>query len=558
MKSQSLKLNSEVSVDLERLIEGGMVILANSGGGKSYAIRRLVEQAVGKVQVILLDPEGEFASLREKFDFILAGKDADVPAEPRSAALLATKLLELNKSCVIDLYELHPQERQRFVKNFCDALVNAPKSLYHPVLIILDEAHEYVPEGKPSEATWAVESLASKGRKRGQRLILASQRISKLSKNAAAEANNKLIGRASQDIDMKRAGDELGFSKEKLVQLRQLKPGEFFAFGSAISDEVIKLKIGEVKTSHAKVGYKGMGKIPPASEAIKKVLAGIKDLPQEAKKEAQTVSELKAEIVALKRQPSTKVADPKAIERAVNEATVRADKRWSVQLKSIIVEYRKLTALLSKIKQMIPDSFPDTIVFSPEIVAPLLENSKKWHKPIEAKPVITSVFASGGSKENGGLGGDGISEMNKGEKEILNAIAQFDEGITNEHIAVLTGYKTTSRREYLRKLMVRGYVSRSGEIFITTEEGKSALGDDFKPLPTGADLRAHWLQTLPDGEKRIFSVLVDAYPDGLDKQVIMETTNYKLTSVREYVRKLTARKIVVSEGGLIKVADNLF
>src|ERR1041385_6932734 len=197
MKKQ-IKLNSEINIDIENLIQTGMVILANSGGGKSYAIRRIAEQAVKNIQVIILDREGEFSSLREQFDFILAGKNADVPVEVRSAGMLATKLLELEKSAIIDLYELHPQERQRYVKLFCEAIVNCSKDLYHPVLIILDEAHEYVPEGKPSEATWAVELLASKGRKRGQRLILASQRIAKISKNVTAEANNKLIGRASQ------------------------------------------------------------------------------------------------------------------------------------------------------------------------------------------------------------------------------------------------------------------------------------------------------------------------------------------------------------------------
>lgn len=307
-----INLNKEISIDIPKLIEGGMVILANSGGGKSYAIRKIAEEAVTQVQVIILDPEGEFASLREKYDFILAGKNADVPVEVRSASLLATKLLELGKSAVIDLYELHPSERQRYVKLFCEAMVNCPKELYHPVLVILDEAHEYVPEGKPSEATWAVESLASKGRKRGQRLILASQRISKLSKNASAECNNKLIGRASQDIDMKRAGDELGFNKESLKDLRQLKPGEFFAFGPAISDEVLKIKIGEVQTAHAKVGYKNANKVPPASHVIKQVLGALADLPQEAEKEAKTIAEFKKQINELQKHkcPATFSSGP--------------------------------------------------------------------------------------------------------------------------------------------------------------------------------------------------------------------------------------------------------
>lgn len=53
------------SIDLERLIESKLLIQANSGGGKSWTIRRLLEQSNGKVQQIVLDIEGEFGSLRE-------------------------------------------------------------------------------------------------------------------------------------------------------------------------------------------------------------------------------------------------------------------------------------------------------------------------------------------------------------------------------------------------------------------------------------------------------------------------------------------------------------
>lgn len=332
-----IPLNSDLSFDTVKLLESRAVFLANSGGGKSYAIRKFAEGACEQVQTIIIDPEGEFSSLREKYDFILSGKGADVPVEVRSAALLATRLLELGKSAVIDLYELHPQERQRYVKIFCEALINAPKELYHPVFIVLDEAHEYAPEGKPSEATWAVEALASKGRKRGFCLIPATQRISKLSKNISAECNNKLIGRASQDIDMKRAGDELGFTKDRLKELRQLKPGEFFAFGPAISDEVIKVKIGSVKTSHAKVGYKGTMKTPPPSAVIKKILGELHDLPAEAEKEAKTVAELKAEIVSLKRQKPTIEKqieyrnDPKEIQATINSTVKMVEDRMQTE-----------------------------------------------------------------------------------------------------------------------------------------------------------------------------------------------------------------------------------
>lgn len=296
--SESIRLNDQVSISLEKLIQSRLVILANSGSGKSWLIRRMAEQAAGKVQTIIIDPEGEFSSLRDKYDFVLCGKGMEAPAEPKSAAMLAETLLETGASAIIDLYELHPQDRQRFVKIFCEALVNAPKKLHnHNCLVILDEAHDYVPEGKPSEATYAVESLASKGRKRFLCLILASQRISKISKNATAECNNKLIGRASQDTDYLRAGAELGFNKKDSPEkLRNLKPGEFYAFGPAISDDIVKMKVGEVRTSHGKVGYATAGKPIPTTEKLKKILGRIAEIPKEAEKQAVTISGMQQEI----------------------------------------------------------------------------------------------------------------------------------------------------------------------------------------------------------------------------------------------------------------------
>ena len=63
--------NKTISFDLQYLVESRLLIQANSGGGKSYAIRRLIEQCYGQIQIIVLDLEGEFSTLREKYDFII-------------------------------------------------------------------------------------------------------------------------------------------------------------------------------------------------------------------------------------------------------------------------------------------------------------------------------------------------------------------------------------------------------------------------------------------------------------------------------------------------------
>ena len=272
-----------VLIDVQSLIDSRLLVQANSGGGKSWLLRRLLEQTHGKVQHIVLDLEGEFGSLRQRFDYILVGKGGDIPIGIRSAEILARKLLELGTSAILDLYELKAHERITFVKRFLDAMVNAPKELWHPCLVVVDEAHVFCPEQGKSEALGSVIDLCTRGRKRGYCAVLATQRISKLHKDAAAECNNKLIGRAAMDIDMKRAAGELGFtSKTQMQDLRKLSAGEFFAFGPAISPTVTKVKVGSVSTVHPKVGSRQGFTAPPPTSKVKTLLAKLTDLPKEA------------------------------------------------------------------------------------------------------------------------------------------------------------------------------------------------------------------------------------------------------------------------------------
>lgn len=552
-----MKLNNTFSVDLEKLIDSKLLVQANSGGGKSWLLRRILEQSHGKVQQIILDPEGEFGTLREKYDYILVGKGGDTPAEPKSAAMLAHKLLELKVSAIIDLYELHPQERKRFVRLFLEAMVNAPKTLWHPVMVVIDEAHTFVPEKGESEASNAVIGLCSLGRKRGFGAILATQRISKLHKDAAAECNNKLIGRTGLDIDRKRAGEELGFtSKDEFLSLRSLKPGEFYGFGPAISDDVTKITVGEIKTSHPKAGARTLTETVPPTEKIKKILSQLADLPAEAEKEARTTAELKAENSKLKNLLVAKngtfiekqVNDSKAIEKAldphllafrsVEQGYKNNIERWSEYFDNVLHNVNDFTVAMRELDKMRPSKDPG----------------------VSYKPMKTTYTPTIGEKKHIEVIKDKSegAQLSKGEKIILIAIAQFEEGISNEHLAVLTGYKQTSRRTYIQRLAQKGYIDSVGGNFITTNEGALALGDDYRLLPTGQALREYWMQNLPEGEKKVLSVILGEYPHGVSGEYIETETGYKPTSRRTYLQRLSARKLIETQDGLSKASDKLF
>ncbi len=343
---KNIETNENVEIDLQRLISTRLLIQANSGGGKSWLIRRLLEQTHGKVQQIVIDLEGEFSTLREKFDYLLVGKDGEIPANIQTAELLAKKLLKLNVSTIIDLSELKHHERITFVKRFLDSLVNAPRELWHSCLVIVDEAHQFCPEGKMSESGESVIDLCTRGRKRGFCAVIATQRIAKLHKDAAAECTNGLVGRTVLDIDRKRAANDLGFTtKEQELSLKKMGDGVFFGYGPAISkDDYVKIKVGDIKTTHPEPG-KNIIKASKTPDNIKKLLKDVIDLPKEAEEELKTKKDFLNKINELKRELRSKpkpMADEKALDKAFNHGAIESQRKQGNILKEIESNYKKL------------------------------------------------------------------------------------------------------------------------------------------------------------------------------------------------------------------------
>lgn len=575
-----IKLSSDISIDLDKLIESRLLIQANSGGGKSWANRRFIEQAFGHKQIIVIDPEGEFGNMRDQFDFVYIGKGGDAPAEPRSAALLARKLLETKASAIIDIYELGVHRKQ-FVKLFFEAMVNAPKELWHDCFIILDEAHKFAPEKEQSESLGAVVDMASLGRKRGFCLIPATQRPAKLNKDVAAECNNKLIGRASLDIDRKRSAEELGFNtKEEILSLRNLEPGEFYVFGPAISRDVVKTTIGDVQVKPPKRGTARSLRIAPPTAKVRKILAELADLPQAAEEEAKTTKELsealrvaKRQIAALEKQPVFHNDSPesKALAervlmnaRPLQQAEInKAIKARDAQWKSLLLEWREMTYTLAnavekagKILESVPDmEYPN---LEPEKDFDFAQATGINSKNVDT--VISSIKSKIPSNSVPTYLAIPTDDMKSGEKTILKVIAGDSEGLTSDDIAILTGYKSTARYEHLRKLFANGYVSINGEKYFATEAGISALGSDYEPRLTGTDLQHQVLLRMPQNdEKKILEILIDGHFDRtFSKEDLQEMINKKSTATYEALRRLSAKKLITIKNGIIKASDKLF
>lgn len=151
------------------------------------------------------------------------------------------------------------------------------------------------------------------------------------------------------------------------------------------------------------------------------------------------------------------------------------------------------------------------------------------------------------------------ASLGKGEKIVLAAIAQYPNGATREQLTVLTGYKRSTRDAYLQRLGNAGHVEIIGNGAIrATQSGIDALGSDFEPLPSGAALQAYWMGRLPEGEKRILGVLIERYPQAVDREEISTLTPYARSSRDAYIQRLSARMLVAAERGSVKASDILF
>jgi hypothetical protein len=591
-----------VSVDLDRLVSSRLLVQANSGGGKSRALRQLLEETHGRIQHIVFDPEGEFSTLREHFDYVVAGKEGDVHASPKTAKLLCRRLMEVQASAILDLYDLSLHERREFVKLFLTELMALPRALWRPCLVVIDEAHVFAPQVGESQALEAVITLCTQGRKRGFSALLATQRISKLHKDAAAELLNKLVGRTGLDVDVKRAGDELGMTKEARLDLRSLEPGEFFVYGPAISNEIQRVRTGPVKSRHPEPG--SLGAIaPPPSEKVKQLLAAeLADLPQQAEAEARTIADLEKQLretksLLKKAQSGVGLVDHATMVSQINAAVGAARKECNAeweretsawvrnQLAGMRSVRRRFDEAAMKLRSIVDTLENDVAKFDQRILeaeqwsarsgdtkavsgthVSRTTNSRDSHADVKVgnreqdngRQSFPSVGRAQKFPEHEGRTAthSSSSPLPKGERLVLIAIAQQSDGATREQITQITGYKRSTRDAYIQRLQGSGCVEVNGGLVRATDAGIKALGSDYEPLPEGDALREYWLGRLPEGERRILEQLGR---DPVSRDDLSAATGYKTSTRNAYIQRLMARRLVEDAGrSHVRASDILF
>lgn len=549
MEGKSLSLNLPVFLRTHLQIQGA------SGSGKSWLVRVLAERLFGKVPVIIIDQEGEYATLREKFDYILVGKGGETPASIQSAGLLSHRLLELRASAVVDLYDLDVPSRKIWIKRFFEGIMSAPKKFWRPTVFIIDEAHDFIPEKMESECAHILASAISKGRKRGFAFVCATQRLSKLNKDVASELQNVLIGKTWLDIDRERGASALGIyskvAKEEFFnQVKSLEQGQFYAQGAALSLDRLLFQSGSVQTTHPDSSNVKNKKLwltpPPTPKAVAQLLGKLGDLPKEAAEEAATVSDLKHQVVELKRQlkvlPQT--VAPRVVSKTGPDGLEKLQKQLKVVQRDLDVHkiYAKtVTQMLHKKDKQMAEAcavlLVGTKVKIPKLgsvpALPEVKNhevhgqfglpSKSVSLPTPVHHVPTRKSAADDSASNMGL------DISNKQRDILRALAEFlaigRPSVPRTWVATRSGasHRSSAYANNVSNLRSRGLIEYTGDGIRLTQAGQEVAPSVESPLST-EEMLSSCMQMLANKQQAILKYLHGIYPEEATRETTAENS----------------------------------
>jgi uncharacterized protein len=514
-----------ITLDVEQLVKTRMLIQGSSGGGKSWCLRYILENSFGTVPHFILDVEGEFASLRERFPYLLIGADGDLPLTLTTAARLAPRLMAARASAILNLSDLDKTARRLIVAGFVGALLDAPLADRHPYLVVIDEAHEFAPERGSAESLPAIAALTSKGRKRGLGAILATQRISKLHKDAAADLHNVLIGLTSLDVDSARAGDTLGFDKAARAQLRSLEHGQFYAYGPAISRSVVLVRTGPVQTSHDQEQP-----IQPAApvelHALIRVLAA--EMPAAPGQDTDPVPPAPA---ARQRTADGVVYRQADLDAAVQRtrAACHADLvAWQVYAAVLRQQLDDLHLALQPLGSLLTTALP----FPP---APVGATDSPGTGDLSAPP-DPRVGRRPARRPAAPPADQDAARLTAPQQRIVDALLRLEQAGNPQpqrnNVAVFADQSPrssgfTNNLSRLRSLGLIDYPT-AGTLGLT-DRGRAAAAGATTPM-TVEHIHQAWMQYLPKPQARIVAVLIRVYPQALDRGHVADQAQQSPTS----------------------------
>lgn len=308
MKIGTSRGGDAVELNLAGVVGMNGLIIAAPGGGKSGLLRKVLEQTYGRLPHVVFDPDDEFFTLREQHEYLVVGGDTgDAPAEVSNAAALARMVVDHQVSLVIQMNHLKDEDPQVFADIFLRELMETPRAKWRPMIVAIDEAQRFVPEGGVNESSAAVRDAMSRGRKRGMSVWLASQRISYVAKDVTEICQNLFLGISGLGNDLDRSTKMLGMTRRSAdgQTFTSMPPRTFWTYGPATTRTPQQFYVDDTDTTIPQVGQP-TPPTPPAPEAMRGLLEALRTAatapsptaPADAAAPAQALSQAERDAIS--------------------------------------------------------------------------------------------------------------------------------------------------------------------------------------------------------------------------------------------------------------------
>jgi len=141
------------------------------------------------------------------------------------------------KISIINLRGVAPDIQELVVQRLSMALFELRKrNKIPPLMLVVEEAHNYVPQQGMAASSKILRTIASEGRKFGLGLCIISQRPAKIDKNVLSQCNTQIILRVTNPNDLRAIGNSVeNLTKGSLEDIQRLPIGVALVTGGSIS-----------------------------------------------------------------------------------------------------------------------------------------------------------------------------------------------------------------------------------------------------------------------------------------------------------------------------------
>lgn len=223
---------NDLQIPLVKILTGRGFITGKSGSGKSNTAGKICEEILDEgYPLLVIDTEGEYYGLKEEYEVLHVGADdeCDLQVGPEHAEKIAELALDQKVPIILDVSGyVKSKEVDQLVHDAVKALFDKEKKLKMPFPVLVEEAHEWIPQqgsrGEDGEVTDMLIRVGKRGRKRGLGLCALSQRPQSVDKDYITQCDYRIWHKLDWETELNVVKRVLG--GQYTTSVSNLQPGQ--------------------------------------------------------------------------------------------------------------------------------------------------------------------------------------------------------------------------------------------------------------------------------------------------------------------------------------------